>query len=616
MNLKIRKCVLAEIYQGMAKLLAKCLLGVRLESTPGSIRATGTNLRDVLIYAGEVPENGDGEGTLVVPMSQLKEMATAPGEDLVVSNTPGEGENVIVETESRGLFWRCSFPHEEEFPAIPEMQESLQTLDRERFRAEFLSASQCTSTTRARYDLDCIALDGDTGTMSATDGCQLYQVSGMEFPWKGTCYLPVTEHFPQKLLFAEGQLEVAKTENHLVFRNGPWTYFAQLKQASFPPIEKLSFDIGDTELLLIVSEEDAGLLKELLPQMPGNQWGHREVFMEAGDTIGLQAKSGGSEIQSEARLDLATSHWMGEVSDVGFNREFLVRALEWGFRCFRIFKDGGPVRAESANGSYLFMRITLNDPTPAEEEEDEGQDLQVVPEKKEPTKAEIRKRRKDWLEREQLWLASELAAGLDRIGFTGFGETKHRIERTHDRLLELSAKPHQEPKNGLEVLLPPVIPIEWDPIGRFERADGTGVELVLSKDGFFSFQGEDGVDIRQADVTGILEPLLATVWRPCHLPLYYNGQRWWVEADHRIQRKGKTVKRQLIFGEARPAAIQFLDWEIILLKRLFERSGDSLPVPAQERLTQRLQRLQKLLPLTKPQTLDLLPLCLTLPASA
>jgi len=592
------------------------LLGVRLESTPGSIRATGTNLRDVLIYEGKIPENGEGEGTLVVPTNHLKEIVAAPGEDVVVSITHGEGDNVLVETESRGLFWRCSFPHEEEFPAIPEVPESLQTLDRERFRAEFLSASQCTSVTRARYDLDCIALAGDTGTLSATDGCQLYQVSGMQFPWEGTCYLPVTEHFPQKLLFAEGQLEVAKTENHLVFRNGPWTCFAQLKQASFPPIEKLSFDIGDTELLLAVSEEDAGLLVELLPQMPGNQWGHREVFMEAGDEISLQAKSGGSEIQSEARLDLATSHWMGEVSEVGFNREFLVRALEWGFRCFRIFKDGGPVRAESANGSYLFMRITLNDPTPAEEEENEGQDLQVVPEQKEPTKAEIRKQRKEWLEKEVLWLASELAANLGRIGFTGFEETKHRIERTHTRLLEVSAKSHKDPKTGLEVLLPPVISIEWDPIGRFERADGTGVELVFSKDGFFSFEGEDGVDIRPMDVAGILEPLLATIWRPCYLPLYYNGQRWWVEADHRIQRRGKTVKRQLVFGEVRPAAPQYLDWENSLVKRLIDRLGDSLPAPTREHATQRLQRLQTLLALPTPQTLDLLPLCLALPASA
>ena len=79
MRLNIRKGLLAEIYSGMAKLLSHTGHGVLIESTPGKVRAVGTNYGETLVYEAESPETENGEGSFVLPADQLKEIVSAYG---------------------------------------------------------------------------------------------------------------------------------------------------------------------------------------------------------------------------------------------------------------------------------------------------------------------------------------------------------------------------------------------------------------------------------------------------------------------------------------------------------------------------------------------------------
>ena len=63
MRLKIRRSTMIEIYSGMARLISRSTQGVQIRSTPGRIRACGTDHCNHLIYENEVPENTEGEGT-------------------------------------------------------------------------------------------------------------------------------------------------------------------------------------------------------------------------------------------------------------------------------------------------------------------------------------------------------------------------------------------------------------------------------------------------------------------------------------------------------------------------------------------------------------------------
>jgi hypothetical protein len=622
MQIELQKRTLAEIYSGMAKLLSHSGHGARIESVPGRIRAVGTNHQETLVYEAETPENEHGEGTLVLPTEHLKEIVGAYGADTIVAfSETGEG-GVKAEWETKGLVSSRTFSNEDGFPEIKfPGDKSFKTLDRDRFQKEYGICAQCTTPERARFDLDCIALDGDAKMMLATDGRQVYEAQGVDFPWKGQCYLPTGKNFPEKLLLSNGTLEAAKTKEVLAFRNGPWTYLVGRKEANFAPLEELSLDIADTDLLLIVSEEDAERLIELLPHLPGKERRSFAVNLVAEETITLHGESNGAEGEAEGQFALTSSHWIGGRFEISFNREYFIRALNQGFRLFRFHAEGGPVVSEDGNGKYIFMPMRIRDETAAPEQTESESDEtpEASKEAKKPAPAEVRKRRLEWLKREALWLASRYADELGDMnlhpGSTRLKTYKNHLQRVFDRLASLAEKRRKKDDLTFESLIPATQTMEWEELGLFMRRDGTGVELVRSKDGFFSLRDEDGeANITLEDMATLFEPLLEAQWKPFALALYFNGQCWWTEAEFLIERNQKAAKRSLLIGVSRPAKREHLEWELKLLGKLLS-TGDLAKRTCQE-TNARVDQISAWIDSGEPETLDLLPLCMAFAGAA
>lgn len=622
MRIELQKRTLAEIYSGMAKVLSHSGHGARIESAPGKIRVVGTNHQETLVYETETPENKQGEGSLIIPSDHLKEIVSAFGADTIVAfSENGEGE-VKAEWETKGLASSRTFRKEDEFPEIKiPGDKSFKLLDLDRFRKEYQICAECTTPERARFDLDCIALDGDANMMRATDGRQVYEAQGVDFPWKGECYLPTGKNFPEKLLLSSGTLEAAKTKEVLAFRNGPWTYLVQRKQANFAPLEELSLNIADTDLLLIVSEEDTEKLVELLPHLPGKERRSFAVKLVADEKITLHGESNGVEGEAEGRFALISSHWLGGPFEVSFNREYFLRALNQGFRIFRFHAEGGPVVSEDGKGKYIFMPMTIRDePAVPEQKDPESDETPETPkEEKKPAPAEVRKRRTEWLKGEALWLASRYAYELGAMnlhpGSVRLETYKNHLQRIFDRLESLVEKRRKKDDLTLENLLPATQAMKWEELGLFMRRDGTGVELVRSKEGFFSLREENGeANITLEDMATLFEPLLEAQWKPFTLALYFNGQCWWTEAEFLIERNQKTAKRSLLIGVSRPARKEHLEWELKLLGKLLS-TGDLAKRTCQE-TNARVDQISAWINSEEPETLDLLPICMAFAGAA
>ncbi|MCA9417349.1 MAG: hypothetical protein KC917_13800, partial [Candidatus Omnitrophica bacterium] len=264
--------------------------------------------------------------------------------------------------ETKGLASRFKFNALLEFPDFkcPE-EETFTILDRERFQAEYLKCKECTSDERARFILDSIALDGNESQMLATDGRQMYQAKGVKFPWEERLLLPALKCFPEKRMLSVGSLEMAKTDRLLVFRNGPWTYAVRHPELNFPPVEQLTFDLGDTEVLLVVSEEDANRVIELLPHLPGNEKTLSLVTLEVGERMTFLGQTCEGETESEGRLSLESSRWIGGPSEFRFNREYFIRALRNGFRVFRFSGEHKITR----KGKKAHLSLILGEARPA-----------------------------------------------------------------------------------------------------------------------------------------------------------------------------------------------------------------------------------------------------------
>lgn len=350
MNLTLKRSTLAEICQGMAKILAKSPFGLQLISSPGHIEARATLQQQTIIYRNDAPENAAGEGILTLTNDTLKSISAQRSGEGYITFTSHEDNLIHSEWQTGSLHSCHQFQYTDCFPEITNSEEvEFSPLDTVRFCDYFNTCTQVISTEMARYRIDCICLDGDKSQMMATDGRQIFIGNGISFPWQGKCLLPVNPTLPDKVLFNGDSISVNKSVNDLMFKNGPWTYRVQTPEPNFPDPESILPHSGDTDLLVQLHKEDSRQIEELLPLMPGGETPTRYVTLDAGEELLLRAESQGAE----ASLPLRSTFWMGDPIHVSFNREYLIRAIRLGYREFRFQAGTKPVLAKKRRHSSL-----------------------------------------------------------------------------------------------------------------------------------------------------------------------------------------------------------------------------------------------------------------------
>ncbi len=98
-------------------------------------------------------------------------------------------------------------------------------------------AKQCLATDNVRYATDKIQLQGERGTINATDGRQALIQSGFAFPWKEDLLIPGLELFACRELLPDLPATVAKGKNRIAIQVGDWTiYLVFDTQGRFPDI--------------------------------------------------------------------------------------------------------------------------------------------------------------------------------------------------------------------------------------------------------------------------------------------------------------------------------------------------------------------------------------------
>lgn len=625
MRLVLRRSLWSEILQTISRFLAKSPLGFQVESSPVRVRAYAVLVSQTLVYENEAPENTDGEGILHIPNDALRGLTAARGGEGIISFTGTDGASIQAEWQNKGLRSSYQFAANPAFlaPEIPG-DVAFTSLDLERFRTYFTVCSEVVTTLRTRFDLDCICLDGDKSQMLASDGRQLYIGNGIPFPWKGKCLLPVTPTFPDKVLFGGTPLTVARNRGNLIIRSGPWIYLITERTPNFPDVERLIPHPGDTGLLTHLSEADAAQIEELVPQMPGGETTNRLIRLQPGEDLILSAEVNGAE----SRLSLDSSVWLGTM-EASFNRDFLLRAIKIGNREIRFPGGRGPILTEGHDSQYLFMPLTEPDVSETEEEDSPDEDSeQPEPEPEDSTAADDNITEEEqteeptagpswvdriaWLEKELAWDAIDYAVDLGVMDPDQANPENDarwaRFQRTQKALTQAYKEAGRKPEKF--PLQPPQSKPKWNELGQFSTADGQALELLCSKEGFFSLRSGDQTNLTREDVATLLEPLLTNQWKPFTLALYYNGHTWWVDGEHTLERKGKTAKRHLHLKEYRPANPKHVHWEIEVLSHFLNRSEEDLPVPVREKAQARLEQLDSWAYSEPPQTLDLLSLCL------
>jgi len=222
------------------------------------------------------------------------------------------------------------------------------------FLAVLADAGEVTAPIAVRFALNRIVLRGQQGQVISSDGRQLLIQSGFSFPWKDNLLIPRVSAFGNKEVQQLSKVQIGATDHHVCIQTGSWTFMLKIdKDARYPDVQTVVPKTASLVSHWHLSTENVPLLLDRLSALPGSAEDGWPITLDLKDTICIRARAADSEAVVE--LALTGSHCEGPPIRLSFNRNFLRRALQLGFKQLSVGKPEGPVVFSDKDRSYLFI---------------------------------------------------------------------------------------------------------------------------------------------------------------------------------------------------------------------------------------------------------------------
>ena len=134
--------------------------------------------------------------------------------------------------------WPCR--NERELVAMPSPPTSFVENPPE-FLAAVRAALETTDANPTRFALNCLRLRGSDGSIAATDGRQIFKQAGFELGFREEVLFYPANVFDMKELPTGKVVSIGRTETHIVFAIGPWTFHQAIeKDRRYPRVEDVA----------------------------------------------------------------------------------------------------------------------------------------------------------------------------------------------------------------------------------------------------------------------------------------------------------------------------------------------------------------------------------------
>src|SRR5262249_51046724 len=206
-----------------------------------------------------------------------------------------------------------------------------------------------------RYALGHVLLRGGKGEVVATDGRQLLLQGGFTLPFKDEVLVPRVMLFGPRGLPA-GEVLVARSADHVLFRVGSWTVaLAIAKGGRFPNVDAVVPSPGTSSTRWRLGPGEAKALAAALPKLPGADEELAPVTVDLGRPVAVRARAGGQGRPTE--LLLPASAVAGQAVRFVTDRQYLARALKLGLDTFQVLGPGRPVACRDGRRTYVWMTL-------------------------------------------------------------------------------------------------------------------------------------------------------------------------------------------------------------------------------------------------------------------
>jgi hypothetical protein len=181
-----------------------------------------------------------------------------------------------------------------------------------------------------RFALNCLRLRGSDGSVAATDGRQVFKQTGFEFGFADEVLFYPAQVYDSKDLPTNAPVSIGRTDSHIVFQLGPWTFFQPIeKERRFPRIEDVIPPINNTGSTLDWQSADAAFLVDSLRRLPGTEDTNQPVTVDLNGKVAIRARATADTKPTE--LVLQNSQRGGNEIRLATDRRYLSRAAKLGF---------------------------------------------------------------------------------------------------------------------------------------------------------------------------------------------------------------------------------------------------------------------------------------------
>lgn len=296
-----------------------------LEVSPDRVRAIATDLELAVISTTEVV-TVEQTGSAVLPGARLLEIVRE-AEDGQLEMTVGLDDEGTLNAHIAvaRTTWDLKLKDGSEYPLLPEVGElEWHTLDRSKFLDMLNRVMLAAATDTVRPSL--MMIDVSQGRARAADGIRFQQVTMAWWPEGFDVQIPIfaTENLVKLLRMTEApSLDMADTEDYLVFRIASDVYVANKLNAQFPEVDEILLKpakANDQELR-VDREEFAKAIKRV--RVTADPETSAVVLRLSENQLELRSKDKFGNMASE-ELDVA---WSAPEREVAFNHEHLTDML-------------------------------------------------------------------------------------------------------------------------------------------------------------------------------------------------------------------------------------------------------------------------------------------------
>jgi DNA polymerase III subunit beta len=335
------------------------LSNILIEAGPEGVQLSGTDL-DIAVSL-RVPAEVEEEGAITVPAKKLQELARELPEHPARITTVGERFELVC---GKATFRLNGMPRDE-FPAFPQVDFSASWRMPSALMSTMIErTSFAVSTEESRPILNGVLwqlADGEM-RMVATNGHRLAKLSVAAesggAPHADLIVPPKALAQVQRLFDKGDDIEVARSENHLGFRQAGTRVYTRLIEGPYPNYEQVIPKDNDR---VAVADKDA--LTRALRRMAvvASEQTHRVRLSFVGNALRLSVETPDlGDAHEEMEVD-----YQGEALDIGFNANYLLEVLRYMPTDEIRFSFKAPERAatieptDETAGEYLCLIMPL-----------------------------------------------------------------------------------------------------------------------------------------------------------------------------------------------------------------------------------------------------------------